>query len=57
MKIENSGLEEIGIESKCERDDQFDWTRSINVEMSVTSINLKQVIYDVHCMYTKVAGG
>ena len=55
MKIENSGLEEIGIESKCERDDQFDWTRSINVEMSVTSINLKQVIYKLYYlqgMYT-----
>ena len=29
------GLEEIGIESKCERDVDFDWTRSINVDMSV----------------------
>ena len=36
-------LEEIGIESNCERDVDFDWTRSINVDMSVLSINLKQM--------------
>ena len=43
MKIE-SRAGRIGIESKCERDVDFDWTRSINVDMSVLSINLNQML-------------